>query len=939
VVSLRSGQILSHYRLIEKIGEGGMGIVWKALDTILDRPVAIKVLHPDAAGEENRRRMFFDEARLASSLSQSSIVQVHEFAEHEGLRFIVMEYVEGRPLAAMLRHRRLQPDFIADLGHQMARALSKAHRKGLLHRDLKPSNIIVTPDGEAKLVDFGLATLVAGREKSISAMATTRTQSIEATKSGFEDPRQIVGTLPYMSPEQIRGERLDTRSDIFSFGTVLYEMATGQRPFHGSTNREIADEIQKTQPRPVHELVPKVPLELDRIIHKSLAKKPPDRYQTIEDLAVDLKRLGKDLESGSSPSYEAVAGAAAGPGAGRGRFPFGAGWPLGLSMTAGAVALTAAIFAWFNVGPGREPARVAVEETAAFTDASKVGKLRQLTFDGHSGVPIWSPDGRTIAYVREGRIQVISANGGTPRALETGTAEWVIPWNWTHDGTAVIAHYFLPDRSKDVTGRIDLYGAAPRVLVEDGFFADLHPDGETLAFASPNSEVGTDILTTNLRTGERTLIIEAGGAGRSAYKPQWSPSGDRLAYVRWNGFGHEIWVLDRADGSDREVDITPIQPGGHFEWTPDGQAIVIGGEISAIWSIWKIPVDRGRPVRLTPGSENDSMASVSPTGDAVVFVQQRDLSRVVVVDTGTGESDEPVQLSISARNAAVAPDGETVVFQALVNRGWQIWSAPIKGGGAPHPIIRPRGFYASEPAISEDGEILHIRSEMAPNSIFGKVSWSQSLWVSSLDGGRHRRIEEAGDNVSRLAPTPIRRGRILYASNMEAGGEVLNLLDEDGAVRVIFEETETEEMSDFDWGPGDEEILLMRGSGERGWRLVALDITTNEERLILSRGSATLGREEGALQRISTLALSPDRRQLAMEASAAEGEAHGLYLYELESKKFRRLREINEEVHSDNIRWSPDGSRITIDLHRYASDIFVLENVREVLNTSDASDG
>jgi len=294
---------LSHYRLIEKIGEGGMGVVWKAEDTILSRTVAIKILPADVSRDETRRTMFLDEARAASAASHAHVVQVHEFGHERGLDFIVMEYVEGRPLGRILVGRPLPSDKVAQLGVQIALALQAAHRKGLLHRDLKPSNVLVTPDGEVKVVDFGLASLFAGGDAP-DDRTETRTDS-DAT-----EPRgPVAGTLPYMSPEQVRGESLDARSDVFSLGIVLYEMATGQRPFEGPTPPELARAIQLAAPKPIHDLVPSVPLDLERIVQKALARRPGERYQTMDDFAVDLKRLDRDLESGSAPSYEALRGA------------------------------------------------------------------------------------------------------------------------------------------------------------------------------------------------------------------------------------------------------------------------------------------------------------------------------------------------------------------------------------------------------------------------------------------------------------------------------------------------------------------------------------------------------------------------------------------------------------------------------------------------------
>lgn len=323
-MALEPGRTLSHYRLIEQIGAGGMGVVWKAEDTILGRTVVLKVLPAEVSADDDRRMMFFNEARLASSLSDAHIAQVHEFGRADDVDFIVMEYVDGTPLSKLLHGRPLPADRIVALGTQVARALSRAHRKGLIHRDLKPSNLMVTPDDEIKVIDFGLAVLFDRVDSTIDSQATTVTGPGEAAGPAARNARRgaLVGTLPYMSPEQARGEKLDARSDIFSIGAVLYEMTTGQRPFHGATNAALIQEIQAARPRPPHEMVSDLPLELDRIVQKALASRREDRYQTVDDLAVDLRRLEREMETGSSPSYAAVASRSA---AVRRRWPAWAG--------------------------------------------------------------------------------------------------------------------------------------------------------------------------------------------------------------------------------------------------------------------------------------------------------------------------------------------------------------------------------------------------------------------------------------------------------------------------------------------------------------------------------------------------------------------------------------------------------------------------------------
>ena len=304
---------LSHYRLLEQIGKGGMGVVWKAHDTVLDRIVAIKVLPASTFEFEGSDDRLLVEARRASSLNDPHIAQIHDFGRVGAVDFIVMEYVDGDPLNRQIRGHAMPPTRIARLGLQIAGALAHAHRKQLIHRDLKPGNVILTGKDDVKIVDFGLAALYERQQSSLASDEPT--QSLESDSVRPSEPRSIAGTLPYMSPEQVRGRELDSRTDIFSLGVMLYELSTGVRPFVGATSQELLERIDRAEHRPPQDLEPGLPLELVRIIEKALARRRGDRYQTMDDLAVDLKRLSRELDDGSSLSYADVARGATSPAA------------------------------------------------------------------------------------------------------------------------------------------------------------------------------------------------------------------------------------------------------------------------------------------------------------------------------------------------------------------------------------------------------------------------------------------------------------------------------------------------------------------------------------------------------------------------------------------------------------------------------------------------
>src|SRR5512135_2253233 len=281
------GKTISHYRITEKLGEGGMGVVYKARDTHLDRFVAIKVLPPENVAEPERKRRFVQEAKAASALNHPNIVTIHDITEEGGTDFIVMEYVAGKTLDDSIPHKGMRLSLALKYAVQIADALARAHGAGIIHRDLKPSNVMVDEHGLVKVLDFGLAKLT---ETSGPEAETAATRTGAGT---------VLGTAAYMSPEQAEGRHIDTRSDVFSFGSMLYEMLTGQRAFRGDTRASTIASILREEPKPISQVSEGLPRDAEKIVRRCLRKDPEHRFQTMADLRVALEELKEESDSGA----------------------------------------------------------------------------------------------------------------------------------------------------------------------------------------------------------------------------------------------------------------------------------------------------------------------------------------------------------------------------------------------------------------------------------------------------------------------------------------------------------------------------------------------------------------------------------------------------------------------------------------------------------------
>ena len=416
------GRTLLHYKIVEKIGEGGMGVVYKALDTHLERFVAIKVLPPDMVPGAERQRRFVLEAKAASALNHPGIITIHDISSDSGTDFIVMEYVHGKPLSHLISHKKLPLNDLLQYAIQIADALAAAHAAGIVHRDLKPQNVMVSSsEGRAdsiKILDFGLAKLT----ESVQTEQVESTQAFGDGEDQSTGEGMILGTVAYMSPEQAEGKKVDARSDIFSFGTLIYEMATGRRAFQGDSKLSTLSAILKDDPKPASEVAAGVPRDLERIITRCLRKSPDRRFQAVPDLKVALQELKEESDSGSLGALPAAQH--------RSRIVV---W--GVASLAAALLIGGAV--WFFRSTSKAP-------EAAWHP------VPLTTYEGIQQDPSFSPDGNEVAFSWNGPKQdnwdiyvKLIGTAGPPLRLTTDPAMDSSP-AWSPDGRFVAFFRSLP---------------------------------------------------------------------------------------------------------------------------------------------------------------------------------------------------------------------------------------------------------------------------------------------------------------------------------------------------------------------------------------------------------------------------------------------------------------------------------------------------------------
>jgi eukaryotic-like serine/threonine-protein kinase len=572
MAEIAPGSIFSHYRILSPLGEGGMGVVYLAEDVTLGRSAALKFLPEKTRGDAATLERFLREARAASALNHPGICTIYEFGEHEGRSFLAMELLDGGSLDKMQTSPPMPLDRLLDFGMQTADALDAAHRKGIVHRDIKPANLFLTHSGQIKVLDFGLAKLTEVQAPDITSGAIDPTVANSLTGAG-----SAVGTVAYMSPEQARGEKLDARTDLFSLGVVLYQLATGKHPFNGTTTAVIFDKILNHEPDAPQQLNPILPSEFGRILNKTLEKDLDFRYQSAADLRADLKRLRRETTSeraklpapsGSMAISRATADAPSGTSA---RVPS--------AEVKSAVKAVSRARVWV----GSAAALLVIVSIAVWrlyprSHPFAVVSLRQITDSGDASLLAMSPDGRTLAMVKaiKGKQSLWLRN--IPTNAET---QILPPFGGDYSGLAFSGDgdnlYFSRSSEDSVYIQtlytVPVFGGAPRALIRDvGSPPSFSPDGKRFVYLRETPDTAEIHLINRDLSGD--VIIYQGVA--SASDPLWSPDGKTIA---WSEIRHGRKTCFQLYHLEAKRVRTILPPSGlsfhrFFAWMPDSSRLV-----------------------------------------------------------------------------------------------------------------------------------------------------------------------------------------------------------------------------------------------------------------------------------------------------------------------------------------------------------------------------
>jgi eukaryotic-like serine/threonine-protein kinase len=755
------GQTISHYRIVEKLGGGGMGVVYKAEDTELGRFVALKFLPDDVSRDPQSLERFRREARAASALNHANICTIYEIGKFGDQSFIAMEYLDGVTLKHQISGRPLEIDRLIPLAIEIADALDAAHRQGIVHRDIKPANIFITGRGHAKILDFGLAkmSIAPGSSNHIASEQTATMDSGHLTSPGT-----ALGTVAYMSPEQVRGRELDARTDLFSFGVVLYEMATGALPFRGDTSGVIFDGILNRAPTPPVRLNPDLPPRLEELINKSLEKEPNLRCQSASEMRADLERLKRDSSSGRIATFNPDSAAAAvGPMGSASSQSVPIPPPSVKTSSGRKLVIPAAILLLLLLVAAGLLYRNGFFHSGMAATAYQSPSISSLTSSGDVILARISPDGRYLAYISNQRGQFSL----WVRQIATASAVQIVP----PSSSVILDAVFSPDGNfldysmsaiDDISAKIyqvPVLGGTPRRLLEAvQTSVTFSPDGSQIAYSIHNPETNdVDIMISNADgSSPRKLAAQKSSTQYAAFLiAHWSPDGKRIVASisdpnDANGQVGGLEQVEVATGKINPVAGRRWRDIQDFAWLPDGSGFLVAAleKTGAPIQLWVVSYPGGAVRRISHDLSEYLSVSPSADGHTIAAVQRNQAADLWAAPASNPDN---IRQITSGRldgqsGLAVAPDGR-IIYGANHAENWDLFMADADGGNNRQLTFDNR--YHGFPTVCDGGRSVVFSS----NSAHGDHLWKldlQSSSITSLTNGAGESTPQcstAGDQI------------------------------------------------------------------------------------------------------------------------------------------------------------------------------------------------
>ena len=772
------GETISHYRVVERLGGGGMGVVYKCEDTRLHRFVALKFLPENVAHDPHALARFRREAQAASALNHPNICTIHDIGEQDGRAFIAMEYLEGATLKHLVAGRPMELERLLSLGIEVADALDAAHGQGIVHRDIKPANIFVTKRGRAKVLDFGLAKIQMGGGAG-KVSSTDLTQDRE-TDADLTSPGSALGTVAYMSPEQARGKDLDARTDLFSFGAVLYEMATGTLPFRGETSAVLFEAILHKAPVAPIRLNPDLPADLERIINKALEKDRELRYQSASELRTDLKRLKRDTDSGrSGVSSESVATVRSGsseqpaiPSDSRATpvSSVPAMPPLGtqtaqVSSTVTPSALQSKGKSWAVI------AAVSVLILAGgyviyrlATPTERYTKVTQISH-WHKPMrqPLLSPDGHAVAFLSPSggydQVFLMLASGGDPLQLTSEPGNKFLN-AFSPDGTKI---YYGRELGADEVWAVPALGGTPVRVLEGSAWLRPSLDGKSLLWTNA---VSYDLMSSLVSGGSGTTVVTQKDLGILPTEILPYPDGSSLLIAGRDPKNEDVVALVKIDASNHKVTSLGSLTGDTrgVTWSEPGKSLLLSRTVNSIVNLWQYELASKKFVRLTAGAGPDRFPMKDPAGKGIFFINGKVSGTLAVFDLRTKTSSDIIE-EVAAQ-PTLSPDGRRFLYDIYPEGNVvELWVADIDGNNKLKLATSnsPRGIGVGD--WSPDGtQVSYTQFE----------NGADSMYVVNADGSHLRKVP--------ISITPV------WSTTWSSEGKDLFVSGTRGATREIHTE-------------------------------------------------------------------------------------------------------------------------------------------------------